>query len=77
MPLTPWFCKRAMVDELTRQGFAPDAFKLTARTISFADLARGDRIFVTIHGWQPDARWDALSAHAHALGFSVEAGGSS
>ena len=37
--------------ELTRRGLAFS--KVTARTVSFVDLAREDGVVVKIHGWKP------------------------
>jgi len=46
--------------------------KLTAKTISFSDLARGSSVFVKIHGWQPNPCWDELDRLAKQNGFRVE-----
>lgn len=46
--------------------------KLTARTINFSDLARGDCVFVAIHGWQPNPAWDDLKTLAKSNGFCIE-----
>lgn len=42
--------KRAVTHVLKRYGLAN---RLTARKVDFMDLARKERIFVTIHGWSP------------------------
>lgn len=47
--------------------------KLTARKVGFQDLARGDCVFVKVHGWKPDPLWDVLVKLAKANGFRVEA----
>lgn len=50
------------------------AYKLTARTISFVDLARASCVFVQIHGWQSNPRWDELRSIAIKNGFRIEVG---
>jgi hypothetical protein len=47
-------------------------YKLTAKTISFQDLARADCIFVKIHGWMPSPDWSALDNLARGNGFRIE-----
>lgn len=47
--------------------------KLTARTISFTDLAREKCIFVKIHGWEPSKEWNDLKTVAVENGFRIEA----
>jgi len=47
--------------------------KLSARTVGFSDLGRGSRIFVQIHGWQPNPVWAELEGFARRNGFSIEA----
>jgi len=47
--------------------------KLTAKTVDFTDLARCSRIFVKVHGWQPNPAWSDLQAIAKTNGFCVEA----
>jgi len=49
--------------------------KLTAKTISFIDLARDKCVFVQIHGWQPNPAWKILKQLAHKNGFRIEIGG--
>ena len=46
--------------------------KLTARSISFTDLARASCIFVKIAGWQPNPAWDDLRSLAVANGFRIQ-----
>ena len=46
--------------------------KLTARTISFSDLARGSCIFVKIHGWKPHELWGNMKMFAISKGFRIE-----
>ena len=46
--------------------------KLTAKTVSFSDLARTGCIFVKIHGWKPNPAFSELKELAIANGFRVE-----
>ncbi len=68
--LTPSQAKKIIKFELDRRELPYT--KLTAKTISFSDLARADCIFVKIHGWQPNPIWDELKATAIARGFRIE-----
>jgi hypothetical protein len=46
------------------------SYRLTSKTISFSDLARGSAVFVTIHGWDNGANFiDELKSLAHKAGF--------
>jgi hypothetical protein len=46
------------------------SYRLTSKTISFSDLARGSAIFITIHGWDNGAMFtNELEAAAHKAGF--------
>ena len=45
--------------------------KLTAKTISFVDLARDNCIFVKIHGWKPNSLFDILKQLAISNGFRI------
>jgi hypothetical protein len=47
--------------------------KLTAKRVSFVNLARDTCMFVKVHGWQPDPKWNDLRAIAKEHGFCVEA----
>jgi hypothetical protein len=47
--------------------------KVTGRTVSFMDLAREEKILVTVHGWTPGPRWYDLQVLAHGYNFLVEA----
>ncbi len=47
--------------------------RLTAEAVDFSDLARGEAVFVTIHGWQPSPRWQEVADFAKESGFMVEA----
>lgn len=46
--------------------------RLTGKVVSFSDLARASRVFVTIHGWQPSPQAEALNQLAREAGFYVE-----
>ena len=48
------------------------SYRLTAHTVGFSDLMRGDCIFVEIHGWKPDPLWADLKAAAHKNDFCLE-----
>jgi len=45
--------------------------KITARTVSFCDLARGSCIFVTIHGWTPNSYGEEIRFFAKRNGFRI------
>lgn len=47
--------------------------RLSAKTVGFADLARGEAIFVCVHGWTPSPKWSELKQLARENGFFVEA----
>lgn len=55
---------------LSENGFTN---RVTAKTVDFTDLARTSMVFVQVHDWKPDAKWDALKAVARVSGFRVEA----
>jgi len=44
-------------------------YRLSARTVEFTDLARGEIIFVTVPGWQIDPRWVDLEHAERSYGF--------
>jgi hypothetical protein len=50
--------------------------KISAKTIGFSDLGRGERVFVTVHGWErgyeAPARYALLADVAKKHGFSVD-----
>ena len=62
--------KRIIENELISRKLAYT--KLTARTIGFSDLARGNKLFVKIHGWQPNPQWDELKTVARKYAFCIE-----
>ncbi len=46
--------------------------KLTAKTVGFSDLARGDCVFVQVHGFSKWAEWVNVKCFAGHNGFCVE-----
>jgi len=48
------------------------AYKLTAKTIDFTDLARASKLFIKIHGWKPSPLWDDLQKVAKENGFLIQ-----
>lgn len=70
-PVTPQAAKRLIAEKLAEIG--KPGLKLTARTISFSDLARASCVFVKVHGWTPSPEWSLLQETARAHGFRVEA----
>lgn len=46
--------------------------RLTARTVSFADLARDSCIFVCVHDWEPSPLAEKIRQTAKAHGFCAE-----
>jgi hypothetical protein len=62
--------KKVIAEKLNSLGLP--AYKLTAKTISFMDLARGSKLFVKIHGWQPSPLWDELQKVAKDNGFLIQ-----
>lgn len=47
--------------------------KVRARTVSFSDLARASKVFVTVEGWRADRSMaDELRAIGKANGFIVD-----
>lgn len=48
-------------------------WRLTAKTVSFMDLARDGKIFVKIYGWTPDAaNYAAVREFAKEHGFIAQ-----
>ena len=71
--MTPCNAKQIIRDALEERDLTFS--KLTARTVSFADLARDSAIFVKIHGLEPSPAWDELVILAKENGFRVETSG--
>ncbi len=68
--ITPCAAKKTIERELTARSVP--FTKLTAQTAQFTDLARTSRIFVKIHGWQPNPVWGELKRIAVAHGSHIE-----
>lgn len=66
----PRHCKALIAAALVDLALPP--YKLTARTIGFADLARRSMVFVSVHDWTPDPRWHELRELAVRHDFRVE-----
>jgi hypothetical protein len=47
------------------------AYKLSAKTVDFTDLARAQKLFVKINGWKPSPLWDDLQKTAKENGFLI------
>ena len=69
--ITSKAAKALIATTLSRLGLP--AYRLSARTIDFIDPARDTMIFVTVHGWQIDPRWNDLEHVARSYGFRVQA----
>ena len=63
--------KKLIIDALNRMQLPYN--KVTAKNIDFSDLARGNAIFVTIHGWNPSPKFKELEKIAHENNFIVDA----
>lgn len=46
--------------------------KLTARIVSFSDLARGDAVFVKVHGAEPAARLQLVKQALKGTGVLLD-----
>jgi hypothetical protein len=68
--MNPYQAKKIIADKLNELGL-PN-YKLTVRTVSFSDFARGSEIFVRIIGWEPNSQWNQLKKIAKANGFCIE-----
>lgn len=71
--------KRIIKAELVNRGLPFS--KVSAKTVSFSDLARGESVFVSVKDWdyrrlesaeQSRTIWAELKALAHANGFCLE-----
>lgn len=67
--ITTHQAKRVVREALERYGLGYT--KLTARTVSFTDLARGEALVVTIHGWGPSPDHELVRQAARAQGVQV------
>lgn len=70
METTPSAAKKIIASALLSVGCFPH--KLTARTVSFVDLARDNCVFVKIHNWKPSEKWAYLENKAKENGFRIE-----
>jgi hypothetical protein len=68
--MSPYQAKKIIADKLDELGL-PN-YKLTVRTVSFSDFARGSEIFVRIVGWEPNSQWTQLKKVAKDNGFCIE-----
>lgn len=68
--MSPSEAKKLVADRLRRLGI--EYTRLSAKTIGFSDLARGDGLFVTIHGWKPNPAADEIKKMAKENGFFVQ-----
>lgn len=68
--ITPAGAKKIIKAALEERGLPFE--KLTARTVDFTDLAGAKCVFVKIHGWNPDPRWEELKAVARMHGFRLQ-----
>ena len=69
--MTPHKAKKIIKDVLDANNLPYT--KLTARTVSFQDLARDSALFVTVKGWKPSPKFDLLKQAARQNGFIVTA----
>ena len=60
--MTPNQAKKEIAKLLEQYGLP--AYRLTSKTVSFADLARDERLMVTIHNWQPNPLASAIKTFA-------------
>lgn len=71
--MTPNDAKKLLSTELQRRNVPFE--KMTAKTVSFSDLARGSGLFVRIHGVPAQSTpelWQSLKVIAKENGFFVE-----
>jgi len=61
--------KEIVTAELVRLGLSPH--RLSVKRVGFSDLARGSRLFVTIHDWKGDPRAQELKEIGRQNGFTV------
>jgi hypothetical protein len=67
--MTPQTAKKLVKAFLDTEGLAYT--KLTVRTVDFTDLGRDKKMVLTVHGWQPNPKWDAVRAIGTLSGFLV------
>jgi hypothetical protein len=61
--------KKLIIDKLKELNLPYE--KVTARTVSFSDLARDSKPLIIIHGWQPNPLWNKLLNLAKANNFCI------
>ena len=61
--------RKLVKDWLQKNNFS---YTVRGRTISFSDLGYGDRIFIRVVGWVPNAKWSELEEIGKKNGFCVE-----
>ena len=71
--ITPTQAKRHLKGLLDKHGVSYK--KLTAKTVGFSDLARGEGVFVKIHGWKPNPLAADLKKEAKKAGYIIDFGG--
>ena len=69
--MSPRKASNLIRDFLTKNGLP--FVRVSAQTVGFHDLARGDKVFVTVHGWQPSPKWEAVQVYAKTLGVIAQA----
>lgn len=67
--ISPAKAKKILREELNKRGLDN---KLSAKTVSFADLARCKRVFVRVHDWKPNPIWQELKLFSAENGFYIE-----
>ena len=70
--MTPNAAKKVIRAEIERLGLPK--YRLTAQTLAFADPALGSGIFVEIHDWKSDEKWNELERKALSSGFHLSPG---
>ena len=69
--MTPAQAKKTTKEALDCRGMSYT--KITARTVSFSDLARGSMVFVSVFGSTPSPCWKDVDFIARNAGFRVDA----
>ena len=68
--MTPQKAKKLTAEKLASVGAS--FTKLTAKSISFQDLARDNCVFITVHGFEGlPVHWEAILRFAKENGFRV------
>lgn len=49
--------------------------RVSGSTVSFSDLGRCSKVFVTVHGWRPSPEWDDVEEFARSIGCIAQAKG--